>query len=345
METCQDKHSLVWTLNNIDCSDDTFICSCCNSPNLCEGGRWTCANCSYNICPSCRDPPVPYTFCLEGHLLNWVVKDKEKTFLCEGCKSNSSYSKGRWTCKKCKYSICASCKRALELYLTCKQKHSLNWAASEEGYADGIFPCDSCKSNGKCSSGRWQCKKCGYNICANCRAPPHKKCDNSHPLVWSYEIETCPSGIFSCSDCHTPAKATAGRWSCAVCNFNVCPNCRPPKTHGGCNSNHLLEWATDGEEEYPDGIYSCDSCHGQRKCNDGRWSCNVCGYDICTTCRPCEPYPVCNKGHALKWTCETGECLDEDYRCEGCKNSGKYKDGRWACIECGYNVCSNCRTE
>lgn len=33
------------------------------------------------------------------------------------------------------------------------------------------------------------------------------------------------SGFYCCDECHTPGSTERGRWHCAVCQIDICPDC------------------------------------------------------------------------------------------------------------------------
>ena len=52
--------------------------------------------------------------------------------------------------------------------LTCSNGHALVLSKDGTGYPGGYYMCVVCKKVKKCSQERWNCSKCGYDICADC---------------------------------------------------------------------------------------------------------------------------------------------------------------------------------
>lgn len=61
---------------------------------------------------------------------------------------------------------------------------------------------------------------------------------------------------------------------------------RPGELIGdACHNGHPL-YLTKSEEGCPAGAFSCTNCGQVKKCNLGRWICDHCPVDYCTTCKP-----------------------------------------------------------
>ena len=105
-------------------------------------------------------------------------------------------------------------------------------------------------------------------------------------------------------------------------------------------------------------MYSCNTCNRQHlPCNEGRWGCEKCKYDVCIACRPMEEIALdkemalkppmellqCFKGHSLKITDSALDYPNGKFYCQNCTEEYPCADKRWACIQCKYDVCFKCR--
>ncbi len=111
-----------------------------------------------------------------------------------------------------------------------------------------------------------------------------------------------------------------------------------------CAKGHQLFFSrnTTGYESY-----DCVRCLKGGKCQDGRWNCMFCKYNLCPMCRP----PP--KGDAAKRLCISGHRLNEedvgedeagDFNCAKCGKKCHTKPGgrKASCVCCSYDVCDNC---
>jgi len=318
---CQNNHELKWSNSGMGYFNNTYNCNTCHQSKPCGPGRWNCQGCQYDVCPTCRPapggqpmPPMPAPV-------------------------------------------------PFNPYNECKNKHGLQWSNSGMGYMANTFSCDICHQSKPCGPGRWNCSSCKYDVCPNCRpgpvqAPPfnpYMECKNRHPLTWSNSAMGYMGNSFSCDICHQSKGCGPGRWNCASCKYDVCPNCRPPapapiNPYMECRNRHQLNWSC-GAMGYSSNVYSCDICHQSKGCGPGRWNCASCKYDVCPNCRPSpapaptpiNPYMECKSRHPLQWSCSAHGYMGHTFNCDTCKKSHPIGPGRWNCVSCKYDVCHNCR--
>lgn len=340
-EHCYNDHQLAWSTDLTDYENGKANCNVCNNFADIKRGRWVCPPCGYNVCSTCR--PGDFECCKNKHALQWIVDSTGMAggkFSCDNCHDSTGCDEGRWNCKECGYDICSNCRK--KDYKRCNKGHGMKW--TKEEYPGGVFSCDGCKSSTSCKDGRWGCKDCGFDICTKCRKFSYPKCKAGHPLIWSYSIKKYPGGKFSCDGCKASTNGAGGRWSCKICNFDICNKCRPAKPYGGCKTNHPLKWRTSAEG-YAGGAFSCDECHSSSKCAEGRWGCKDCGYDVCTKCREPEQFSCCNKSHPMNWSSDPAGYAGGAFSCDNCKNSDKCQNGRWCCKDCGFDICTECKVD
>lgn len=151
------------------------------------------------------------------------------------------------------------------------------------------YYCNYCGTQCAVSSGRWVCNPCVYSICSACKKPPFKStnCLNNHALQWStnvnYAMPGASGALFQCKNCLGSHNCTEGRWNCAYCSFDICSSCKkPPYTSSTCPSGHALAWNTAG---YTSGAFSCNQCKTTFPTANGRWFCQDCQFDICSSCK------------------------------------------------------------
>lgn len=120
------------------------------------------------------------------------------------------------------------------------------------------------------------------------------RCRNGHRLDRSYVSIGYGGGMYSCDQCKSSFPCTSGRLNCESCQWDICDNCanmyKPkPNPVTQCHSGHILMYT----KQYPHGSYSCDACKRSFPCNQDRWCCTYCKYDVCPFCRvPPSPGPM-----------------------------------------------------
>jgi len=279
----------------------TYSCDLCHKSTKCDVGRWACAPCKFDVCPTCQPPlppPVPMTAfiqCKSMHPLQWSVDGTGylmSKFNCDICHKSTECSAGRFSCAACKYDVCRTCRQPD--FSKCSKGHVLAWSIDSTGYLMGKFSCDVCHKSSDCINGRWGCAGCKYDVCPHCnpapvqQAPPvpmmaYIQCGNGHYLAWCADTAGYMAGTYSCDVCKKANKCTIGRWSCKADKYDICLTCRPPVVEKCPKSGHEIKLSFDGAG-YLMGKYSCDKCKKSWMCADGRYTC-PCKYDICPTCK------------------------------------------------------------
>ena len=51
-----------------------------------------------------------------------------------------------------------------------------------------------------------------------------------------------------------------------------------------CPKGHQLEWSDYAAGKYVNGSYKCNVCSREFRCEQKRWLCNQCLYDVCKYC-------------------------------------------------------------
>eukprot|EP01022_Parablepharisma_sp_SALTPOND_P024933 TRINITY_DN5629_c0_g1_i2.p1 TRINITY_DN5629_c0_g1~~TRINITY_DN5629_c0_g1_i2.p1 ORF type:complete len:1130 (+),score=51.26 TRINITY_DN5629_c0_g1_i2:173-3562(+) len=374
-EVCKRNHKLVYK-NNPEKGTRRYHCDNCGKVFTYMANRWTCESCDYDICSICRPaecaPPLrkpketvkSITTCPQGHSLKVVPHMYPGgKYKCDICKRIDSCKTKHWVCTSCNFDLCNNCKPVPEStttpqpakcsILNCPKGHTLN--QSTFAYRSGNYKCDNCSAIRKCTESRWFCEPCKYDICYNCRAPSAAEtksssttnCSKGHSLIFSTDSYKC--GKYRCDKCRTNGNCEDGRWFCKDCQYDICQNCRPrpaAATTGKspimrCIKGHTLNFSTHA---YRGGKYICNRCRTKESCEDGRWFCKDCEYDICQHCRapPKRPIMNCIKGHALNFS-TTHLYPGGEYLCDRCRSRGNCEDGRWLCERCEYDICANCR--
>ena len=179
-----------------------------------------------------------------------------------------------------------------------------------------------------------------------------RTCLNGHELK-----HAAKGNKFICENCRNTGAAEDGRWGCLECNYEICLKCRPParktldKTKSTevmkCNDGHEMTFGTSPD----DSLFLCDSCGKAYYGSVARWKCETCGSDFCRTCLP-PPKGFKPKDEIL----EIDECFNDHpleflvaetdngmYECSLCGKLGDTHNGRWACLDCGVNICHICK--
>lgn len=116
----------------------------------------------------------------------------------------------------------------------CNYGHHLKYTTSSLGYYSGSFRCDICGANQYCSSGRYNCGICKWDVCKFCsnKYKPHSKpiltCRSGHSLLYSRNWIGYTTSKYRCDICSRTYSTISGRWNCNYCKYDVCSFCRPP---------------------------------------------------------------------------------------------------------------------
>ena len=108
--------------------------------------------------------------------------------------------------------------------------------------------------------------------------------------------------------------------------------------HEKCPKGHVLEWSWErvGNERF-----WCDRCKENRSQENGRWTCQKDGVDICGACLkiPKIANKKCAFGHLLEWGVRENR---SQYECDVCRRKGG-EEKRWRCNNCNFEMCNECR--
>lgn len=320
------------------------------------------------------------TNCANGHPLKLLKV--QAPFRCDLCRNQRHGD--RYSCAECKYDVCTNCrgtqntsaqknedvKGAAKIMTACPKGHELV-CKKPSNLISPLSICSACGQVTHFSSPHWICEACSYYLCSKCRtptAPPSTqpkaltlRCTMNHTLRFEHEVY--PENCFDCDKCTRQGVCTAGRWHCGVCNYDLCACCAPPPAGANnpykgilpsepvvssvttaCNKDHILWFSM---YKYLSGIYECNKCFSKMQCDEGRWFCIQCEYDICPNCRA-PPADVdkyikfCNNGHAMTQSTGSHGQGDSYYRCSFCRKPKFIGDNRWWCPICNYNVCPEC---
>lgn len=171
-------------------------------------------------------------------------------------------------------------------------------------------------------------------------------CSANHILIFTDKpINTLnPGETFNCKVCSKSNFATAGRWTCASCNYSVCSVCRrPPYRNFACPAGHTLSWTN--ASSIPPGLNaSCQNCGGSCNVWGNFWACFTCSFNICVHCKR-EPFsqPTCSAGHILAWSVTEYPGSNGLFECKQCLSVQYAHAGRWSCSVCTFDICNACK--
>lgn len=195
------------------------------------------------------------------------------------------------------------------------------------------------------------------------KGPPQRRlvgafrcCMTGHRLRWTEEPYD-KEEKYSCDNCREKLKFKDGCWACKECKYEICPKCRPKrvgrvqkeekKEQVLCNNGDAMEFDVLQE---PEELYLCDKCGKAYYGKVHRWGCKKCSMDLCRVCVPPpagfkeEEIPEidnCYNGHKLEFV--KSATMKGLYACSICGKRGDPNNGRWACFECGVNICHICK--
>jgi len=276
-------------------------------------------------------PTTPKSTCSRGHTLQLksISAMLNRLFICGSCSDVVRFSGSRWVCESCSYYLCEKCrdpkntsgssststtykytetiKTTIIISPKCTKNHTLKYDYTI--YPDNSYLCDRCDREGKCTSGRWRCATCNFDICTVCSPAP-----SSEKFVVYYE--------------------KAGKESAPVSSTIITT----------CLSDHLLWYST---YSYLSGQYECNKCFKLKNCADGRWFCLQCEYDICLECRAApedvEKYmKICCNGHNMIQSRNRYTPEEIFYRCNFCRKARDVESNRWWCPICSFDICLEC---
>eukprot|EP00826_Nyctotherus_ovalis_P014121 TRINITY_DN138_c0_g3_i1.p1 TRINITY_DN138_c0_g3~~TRINITY_DN138_c0_g3_i1.p1 ORF type:complete len:879 (+),score=259.64 TRINITY_DN138_c0_g3_i1:50-2638(+) len=436
--TCPESHQVKFNQDKTA----AFRCDVCKDYR--SGGRYQCEGCGYDVCTTCRTAPpgtaapkkepekkpaepiakpttpvAKYeptttikTSCSKNHSLELKMINfmKDRLFICGVCSDVVRFSGPRWVCEKCSYYLCEKCRMPTSTVGTsgtsgtkvttstsnitggsgsysssykytetikttvistprCTRSHNLDF--NYDLYPENAYLCDRCNREGKCTSGRWRCLKCNYDICTIC-TPRSTASTQRYVSVYEYAapissrvISTCLlnhmlwfskykylSNAYQCNKCFNEFPCDEGRWFCVECEYDICPTCRPPpadveKHEKTCFNGHSMI-VSKNRYTSDETVYRCRFCGKAKSVDNTRWWCPICGFDLCTECADLDienedwPDPLDKEE---RWCKEKHEFVKskarEDYTCEK-EDKEIRKDYSYRCINCGMVQCKKC---
>lgn len=178
------------------------------------------------------------------------------------------------------------------------------------------------------------------------------------------KFDTSPSASgdqFKCENCRASKSVGDGRWACKDCKYDICTKCRP-QNHGNveqsttnkdasvvkCGRGHTMTFEPSSDKNT---VYLCEKCGkaylGMCSC----WKCATCQSNLCRLCMaPPKGFKsvgeileidTCPKGDRLNFI--VAETMTGMYDCYICSKLGSTHNGRWACLDCGVNICHVCK--
>lgn len=307
---CLSGHVLEWS-TNLSKTGLKFTCNNCKSAATTEEGRWSCDECSYEICTKCRPKRfrdigdtkgITKIKCEKEHDMKFLPdKIKQETYLCDSCGKAYYGTVSRWKCEPCEIDLCRICMAAphgfrsenepLEIEV-CPKNHTLELLVTDT--VTRVYECYICTNMGNANDGRWGCLKCDINICPVCKPTGKIRrgytmaksmsvvCDRGHILMFGCSP---PTSTIACKKCKKDITSNIWRWYCKRCNFNICAKCRPePEGRRDilCANYHKLVYSdiVQGNVTYG----RCHRCHKVFKLVDGRYCCFGCEYECCKKC-------------------------------------------------------------
>ena len=159
---CKSGHPLVFTNNQSGYSMGTYTCDSCHKIGNCSLGRWNCGSCKYDICSFCRPPPMqgpapnPDSYPVGSPIVPDPYQPGQG-----GYPPPTSYP--------AQYPSPGYMQPAYGNKTHCPNGHPLYETTSCLGYAGELFTCNQCGQSYYCSSGRFSCLACKYDLCKACR--------------------------------------------------------------------------------------------------------------------------------------------------------------------------------
>ena len=150
--------------------------------------------------------------CPKGHFMV-KMRGRPPTYrgnpLCDICRTeNLNLKPYFYHCALCKFDKCNNCST------DCPEHHGL------KGFYTPIdgFGCDACGEVYEADSVMFGCRKCNYDLCANCVM---NDCPKNHGLA-EFEV---PRSSFSCDGCKKKMPIGSTLYGCRACNYDLCDDC------------------------------------------------------------------------------------------------------------------------
>jgi len=342
---------------------------------------------STNLPNKYQPPPPKNISCARRHNLELkkIPHMNNRLFVCNGCGEIVRFTGSRWVCERCCYYLCERCRAPTTAPSTaptppvqkpttikeyrCLRNHKLKFTYNI--YPDNAYLCDRCDREGICTSGRWGCTICNYDICTNCAPPPEgsvsiyekssKKpvapsittmCAKGH-LLW-YSTYCYLSGLYECNKCFAHKNCADGRWFCLQCEYDICLTCRaPPEDVASysktCNNGHNM---IQSKNRYSSDeiFYRCDFCSKGKSIEETRWWCPMCNYDVCNECAELDienlewPDPLDDEERWCKDNTHEFVKSREVPESFTCQKEQEDKEGQefYTCLKCGMIQCKDC---
>lgn len=310
--------------------------------------------------------------CKQNHVLlfnintsaSYRAASKISNIRCDYCKfvwKGASYH-----CPICLFDLCESCyleelqAKSTEICpaLKCYNSHQLYFYSNSSDYYrrgmdfKGSLCCEICQ--GYWNGASYSCRICNYDICTPCK----EKLVNLHYFSQTYSPYLFPgmnsnllqyqiSPYGNSGECSNQASSLSASYACSETRSSY--SCIKPT----CDNNHPLVLLSDlglvdPLQSYP---WKCDVC--ERSFIGTRYQCNICNYDMCSTCFKyfsnhtfvTPEYLKCPNSHRLirskdqeeLYLCKVGQL---GYRCNSCNSVFREESNH--CRKCDFDMCDKC---
>lgn len=156
-----------------------------------------------------------------------------------------------------------------------------------------------------------------------------------------------PGRVLGCSVCAKPHSPTSHQ--CASCPFVICGDCYPQPARHPLHCHEVVVFRVTSQNP---SLGECSICGYNLQLGTTASACaKGCNFSLCHTCYMEKPYTelqptlraVQIHDHFLEHCRWADQCYQHGYHCNKC-----WKDGdstRWACRECGFDLCELCCSE
>ena len=189
---------------------------------------------------------------------------------------------------------------------------------------ENVISCDRCKVNG--------CSKCVKTECCDCSIQMCRACSNIDDVMCDCygKCNTCGTDVsrgsgWPCGECRI--------WNCSDCKKsvnNLCKECGPPNTECGPPNTESKEVKT---------TFNCESCETVHPLEKAI-RCEFCNIDEDDSSESdAEAVSVDSWDGKIKHLF----CKKCTLKCDACEVRGCKECVTFACCDCGYNMCNECR--
>ena len=292
--------------------------------------------------------------CPYGHKLIYSDKpistNPSEIYCCNVCSKQVYSMSGRWVCNACNFSICPTCKKPPYKSGSCPNGHPMTWTNNPQSFSMpgapvGTYLCSNCNSSYFCSSARWNCPYCNFDICSNCKKEPYMSstCLAGHALVWSNF--GYPNESYACNQCGTALYTSPGRWWCQSCQFNICPGCKlggPPPMPAPMPAPMPMPMPQPQPYQMPPPmpVPMPRPIYGTPIYQQPIMQVSS------SAPAPINPAPgplTCPSGHGLLLSKSSSGYYNATFKCNKCYNQFPCLTQRWHCSKCKYDICKLCR--